>query len=90
MAEGTSYRRGSGFGALLLIAIGALFLYANLNPEFSAWPFIARYWPVLIIFWGLSKLTDYLVLRGTPQAAAAARITGGDIVGLVFLSDTPT
>jgi DUF4097 and DUF4098 domain-containing protein YvlB len=85
MAEGTSYRRGSGFGALLLIAIGALFLYANLNPEFSAWPFIARYWPVLIIFWGLSKLTDYLVLRGTPQAAAAARITGGDIVGLVFL-----
>lgn len=85
MAEGTSYRRGSGFGALLLIAIGALFLYANLNPEFSAWPFLARYWPVLIIFWGLSKLTDYLVLRGTPQAAAAARITGGDIVGLVFL-----
>ena len=85
MAEGTSYRRGSGFGALLLIAIGALFLYANLTPEFSAWPFVARYWPVLIIFWGLSKLTDYLVLRGTPQAAAAARITGGDIVGLVFL-----
>jgi DUF4097 and DUF4098 domain-containing protein YvlB len=85
MAEGTSYRRGSAFGALLLIAIGALFLHANLNPEFSAWPFIARYWPVLIIFWGLSKLADYLMLRGTPQAAAAARITGGDIVALIFL-----
>jgi len=85
MAEATSYRRGSVFGALLLIAIGALFLYANLDPGFSAWPFIGRYWPVLIIFWGLSKLTDYLALRGTPQAASAARITGGDIVGLVFL-----
>jgi DUF4097 and DUF4098 domain-containing protein YvlB len=85
MANGTVYRRGSVFGALLLIAIGALFLYANLNPDFTAWPFIAKYWPVLIIFWGLSKLSDYLMLRGTPQAAAAARVTGGDIVGLVFL-----
>lgn len=85
MTEGATYRRGSVFGALLLIAIGTLFLYANLNPEFNAWPFIGRYWPVLIIFWGLSKLSDYLALRGTPQAASAARISGGDIVGLVFL-----
>ena len=85
MANGTTYRRGSVFGALLLIAIGSLFLYANLNPEFSAWPVVAKYWPVVIIFWGLGKLVDYLLLRGTPQAAAATRISGGDIVGLIFL-----
>jgi DUF4097 and DUF4098 domain-containing protein YvlB len=85
MPNGTTYRRGSVFGALLLIAIGGLFLYANLNPEFSAWPVVAKYWPVLIIFWGLGKLVDYLMLRGTPDAAAATRITGGDIVGLIFL-----
>ncbi len=85
MVNGKTYRRGSVFGALLLIAIGGLFLYANMTPGFSAFPIIARYWPVLIIFWGLSKLTDYLVLRGTPEAGSAARVTGGDIVGLIFL-----
>jgi hypothetical protein len=85
MANGSAYRRGSVFGALLLIAIGGLFLYANLHPEFSALAVVARYWPVLIIFWGLGKLMDYLMLRGRPEAVAATRITGGDIVGLIFL-----
>lgn len=85
MANGTVYRRGSVFGALLLIAIGGLFLYSNLHPEFNLWPVLARYWPVLIILWGVSKLVDYLALRGGPEAAAAARISGGDIVALIFL-----
>ncbi len=85
MANGTSYRRGSVFGALLLIAVGGLFLYTNFTPEFNPWPLIALYWPVLIIFWGLSKLVDYLMLRGRPEAAAATRIGAGSIVGLIFL-----
>jgi DUF4097 and DUF4098 domain-containing protein YvlB len=85
MANGITYRRGSVFGALLLIAVGALFLYANLTPEFSAWPIIATYWPVLIIFWGLGKLVDYLILRGRPEAVAVARLTAGDIIGLILL-----
>lgn len=79
------YRRGSVFGGLLLIGIGGLFLYANLHPEFSAWPLLAKFWPVLIIFWGLGKLVDYLMLRGTPEAPAASRLTGGDIFGLILL-----
>jgi len=79
------YRRGSVFGALILIAVGGLFLYANLHPEFSAWALLAKYWPVLIIFWGLGKLVDYLMLRGTPEAAAASRLTGGDIFGIILL-----
>lgn len=88
MANGTpppAYRRGSVSGALLLIALGGLFLYSNLHPEFSAWPLLAKYWPVLIIFWGLGKLVDYLVLRGTPAAVAATRLNAGDIIGLLFL-----
>ncbi|MFQ5816686.1 MAG: DUF4097 family beta strand repeat-containing protein [Terriglobia bacterium] len=77
--------RGSIFGALLLISIGGLFLWANVDPTVRAWPIIGRFWPILIIFWGLSKLLDYLVLRGTPEAARAARISGGDIVLLIFI-----
>ena len=79
------YRRGSVFGALMLIGIGGLFLYANLHPDFSAWALLAKYWPVLIIFWGLGKLVDYLMLRGTPDSAAASRLTGGDIFGIILL-----
>ena len=85
MSNGTAYRRGSVFGGLLLIAIGGLFLYANLHREFSPWPLIATFWPVLIIFWGLSRLVDYLILRGTPEAAAVTRLGAGDIIGLIFL-----
>jgi hypothetical protein len=86
MANGTTtYKRGSAFGALLLIAIGLLFLYANMNPDFSPWPVLARYWPLLIIFWGLSRLVDYFMLRGTEQAAAVTRINAGDIIGLLFI-----
>src|SRR3990172_7689855 len=68
-----------------VIGIVGLFLYANLHPEFSAWALLAKYWPVLIIFWGLGKLVDYLMLRGTPESAAASRLTGGDIFGIILL-----
>lgn len=85
MSNGGVYRRGSVFGGLLLIGVGALFLYANIHPEFTPWPLIATYWPVLLIFWGLSRLVDYLVLRGTPEAAAVTRLGAGDIIGLIFL-----
>lgn len=85
MSNGTGYRRGSVFGGLLLITIGGLFLYSNLHPEFSAWPLLATWWPVIIIFWGLGKLVDYLLLRGTPEAAAATRMSAGDIFGVIFL-----
>lgn len=86
MADGTpKSRRGSIFGALLLITIGGLFLYANMDPGFPVWALLARYWPVLIIFWGLSKLVDYFRLRGTPEAASAARLRGGEIFGLIVL-----
>lgn len=86
MANGTpKIPRGSIFGALLLISLGGLFLYANINPSFGVWALIAQYWPVLIIFWGASKLVDYLMLRGTPEAASAARLRGGEIFGLILL-----
>lgn len=85
MADGIFYRRGSVVGALLLIAIGVLFLYANLRPGFDPWPLLARYWPLLLILWGAGKLVDYVMLRGRPEGAAAAGLTGGGICLLIFL-----
>ena len=82
---GPKYRRGSILGALVLITIGGLFLYGNINPQFPVWTLLARFWPIFIIFWGLSKLADYLMHRGTPEAAEAARLRGGEIFGLIML-----
>ena len=78
-------RGGSIFGALLLISIWGLFLWANFDPTVRPWYIIGRYWPILIIFWGVSKLVAYLSVRGTPEAPRAARLGAGDIIGLIFI-----
>lgn len=83
MANG--YRRGSIFWALTLIAIGALFLYTNFHHDVRPWHIVAKYWPVLIIFWGLSKLYGYFKFRKDPNVPIGPFITGGEIVGLIFL-----
>ncbi len=64
-----AYRRGTIFWALTLIGVGTIFLYQNFNPEVHPWHIIARFWPILIIFWGLSKLVDYLQSRARPEEA---------------------
>jgi hypothetical protein len=65
--------------------LGALFLYANLDPSFSPWPFLARFWPVLIILWGLSKLLNYVRARRDPALARASRVSGGEVCLLVVV-----
>ena len=83
MASG--YRKDSIFWALTLIAVGGLFLYTNFHADVRAWHIIAKYWPVLIIFWGLSKLYAYFKYRNDPNAQAGSFISGGEVVALIFL-----
>jgi DUF4097 and DUF4098 domain-containing protein YvlB len=78
------YRKDSIFWALTLIAVGGLFLYTNFH-DFRPWHIIAKYWPLLIIFWGLSKLYAYFKYRDDPNVPAGPFISGGEIVGLIFL-----
>jgi DUF4097 and DUF4098 domain-containing protein YvlB len=55
------YRRRSLAGPAILIVVGVLFLLGNLG--YISWGrlgyFFARYWPVLIILWGLIKLAEH-------------------------------
>ena len=83
MANG--YRRDSIFWALTLIAIGGLFLYTNFHHDVRPWHIVGKYWPILIIFWGLSKLYAYFKFRQDPNVPPGPFITGGEIVALVFL-----
>jgi hypothetical protein len=78
-------RHGSIFWSLILISLGLLFLLRNLHLDIRPWLIIAKYWPVLIIFWGLSKLFSYLSSDQDPIAAKRSLLTGGDIVLLLFL-----
>jgi Toastrack DUF4097/LiaI-LiaF-like transmembrane region len=79
------HHRGSIFWALTLIAIGTLFLYQNFNPAVRPWYLIAKYWPVLIIFWGLSKLIDYVNTRSHPETAPRSLFSAGEVVLLIVL-----
>jgi putative adhesin len=57
----------------------------NLGFEIHPWLILAKYWPLLIIFWGLSKLVNYFRSAEDPSAAGRSLVTGGDIVLLLFL-----
>ncbi len=79
------YRRGSIFWALTLIGVGAIFLYQNFNPAVHPWQIIAKFWPILIIFWGLSKLIDHLQAHAHPETAAPPLFSGSEVVLLVLI-----
>ncbi|HZO99292.1 MAG TPA: DUF4097 family beta strand repeat-containing protein [Terriglobia bacterium] len=79
------YKRGSIFWALTLIAVGALFLYRNFNPAVHPWEIIAKYWPILIIFWGLSKLLDYISSRAHPETVPPPLFSGSEVVLLILI-----
>jgi hypothetical protein len=79
------YKRGSIFWALTLIAVGGLFLYQNFNPDLRPWHLIAKYWPVMIIFWGLSKLMDYHQATQHPETAPPPLFSGGEVLLLLLV-----
>lgn len=83
--NGYRYRRGSIFWALILIAVGGLFLYQNFNPNVHPWEIVARFWPIVIIFWGVSKLIDYFDFRAHPGSAPPSLFSGSEVVLLILV-----
>jgi DUF4097 and DUF4098 domain-containing protein YvlB len=77
-------RPRSIFGPLVLITIGVVFLLRTMGVisffSFRSW--MARYWPLLLIIWGVAKLLEHLWAqhRGQPTP----RLGAGGIVFLVF------
>src|SRR5215831_14596605 len=52
------YRPRPIFPGLALILIGTLLLVARLHPGMNLFYVITRFWPVLLILWGVSKLIE--------------------------------
>ena len=73
-------RRRSFTGPLLLLMIGAFFLWHNLHPEAPLFDMAAQYWPFVLILWGVMRLVEVLVMRHRGPT-----FTGGEIVLVVFI-----
>jgi len=73
------------FGPLLIITIGVVFLLRNMGYISYAtvgWWF-ARFWPLLLIIWGLLKYGEYLWAR--KHQVPYRGIGGGGVVFLIFM-----
>ena len=77
-------QRSSIFAGLLLILLGVLFLLHRFDPDLGIGRLIGRYWPVLLIIWGIAKLFDHLSAQrsGTPRPPV---LSGGEAALLVLL-----
>jgi hypothetical protein len=80
-----NYRRGSIFWALTLIVVGGIFLWQNFDSNIHPWQLIAKFWPVLIIFWGVSKLIDYAQAQAHPETTPPPLFSGSEVVMLVLI-----
>jgi len=74
---------GSIFWGATLVAVGGLLLARNFGYSIPIWGPLARYWPVLIIVWGLLKLVDYFRMRNDPNRRPV--FSGGEVVMLIFV-----
>ena len=70
MANVTSSRRTSLVVPIVLITLGAMFLYANWRPAFDPWPILRTYWPLILVFIGLGKMWDATRGRQNPDGTA--------------------
>ncbi len=84
------YRRGSIFWALTLIGVGVLFLYQNFNPAIHPWQILAKFWPIVIIFWGMSKLVDHLQARAHPETVPPPLFSASEVILLILVLITGT
>src|SRR5215475_11411985 len=58
MPENVQHERPPLVFPIVLIVVGALFLYANYRPSFDPWYVMKTYWPLILIFVGLAKIYD--------------------------------
>jgi len=73
----------SVFWGLILVGIGAILLLKNLGYEIPIWAGVARYWPVLLIVWGLIKLIDYARWKRAGQPGPL--FGAGEVVLLIII-----
>ena len=77
-------RSPSLFIAIVLILFGLLLLAHNFHERFGIWGIFKRWWPALLILWGLVRLVERLTEK-PGGAAARPTIRAGEILLLLVL-----
>src|ERR1700733_12122756 len=78
-------RRGSVIGPLILIGLGVLFLFRNLFPEIPLVDLISRFWPFLLIAWGVIRLAEILFWSITAKPLPGNVVSGGEWALVFFI-----
>lgn len=78
-------RRTSFVAPLLLIAIGGLFLARNIYPEMPLLDWVSKYWPLILIAWGLLRIVEIVSWAASSKPLPRRGISGGEWVLIVFL-----
>ncbi len=76
------YRRSLA-GPLILIVIGMAFLLRNAGVHLPVWHFYGRFWPVLIILWGLIALIEHFT--ALKRGYQTRGLGGGGIFLLILI-----
>jgi len=74
-------RKRSITGPLVLLGIGAFFLWRNMHPEVPVFDIIAQYWPFLLIGWGVLRLIEVVVRSDGGYVA----FSGGEVALVVLV-----
>ncbi len=80
-----SVRRSAGaiFWGLTLVGIGVLLLANNMGYPIHIWSYVVRYWPALLIAWGLLKFVDYFRFRHAGDSRPL--FSGGEVALLILV-----
>jgi len=76
------YRR-SLTGPIILILIGLLFLLRNIGVHIPVWHFFGRFWPLLIILWGVIALIEHFT--ALKHGYRTRGLGGGGILLLILI-----
>jgi len=78
-------RRSSIVAPLLLIGIGLLFLIRNLHPDLPLVDYLAKFWPFILVLWGVVRLFEIAVWAASSKPLPSAGVSGGEWVLVAFL-----
>jgi Putative adhesin/Domain of unknown function (DUF5668) len=85
MSNGMVPRQRSFAGPIVLILIGVAFLLRNLHlVNWEFWEWFGKYWPALLILWGVIKLFEYQQAKSAGQPAPG--IGAGGVVLIIVLA----
>jgi len=82
MPQDDQQRKNSLVVPILLITLGALFLFRNWHPGFEVGRLLRDWWPLILIAVGLGKIWDSSRSRG-PSGQASGGVALGSTIGVV-------